>query len=172
VLTHTPPALITNASKLSDLYNLLLAMSEKIQESGLGGKIEFYAGSDVFSALLDIVNASTTTTEKHPYRLELEADTIKVGTFAVHAMHEKYPSPLSNQWVPKLDPKTLLAVAVQQPGTIYYCAIDSISANNAAVPLHGVPVVKDDDTGITLIFNTKPLPVRPSRATCKAVVVV
>jgi hypothetical protein len=86
-------------------------------------------------------------------------------------MHERFPSPLSGEWLPKVDAKTLIAVAVDQPGTIYYCAIDSISANNAAVPLHIVPVARDDDSGITLIGQTKPLPARPSRATGKAVVV-
>ncbi len=73
---------------------------------------------------------------------------------------------MSGKWVPKLGPKLLMAVAVDVPGIIWYCAIDSISAKNAAVPLHIVPVARDDDTGITLIGQAKPLPARPSRATC------
>ena len=171
VQTYTPPAKITSTSPLSAVYNLLRAMREKIQEAGLGGKIEFLAGADVVSVLLDIAHASQTTTDKHPYKLELDTESMKVGSALIHFMDEKYPSPTGGAWVPKLDPKTLLAVAVDQPGTVIYCAIDSISANNAAVPLHVLPVARDDDTGITLIANTKPLPVRPSRAACKAVVV-
>ncbi len=167
---YAPPAKLTESSKLSAIYELLRAMKETIQESGMGGKVEFLAGSDVVGVYLDIANAEGTT-QKHPYRLELETDSVKIGADVIHFMAEKYPPPTGGAWVPKLDPKTLLAVAVDQPGTIYYCAIDSISANNAAVPFHVVPVVKDDDTGITLIGNTKPLPVRPSRAACKAVVV-
>jgi hypothetical protein len=87
-------------------------------------------------------------------------------------MDELYPSPVSDEWLPKVAAKELIAVAVDQPGTVYYCAIDSISANNAAVPLHVVPVARDDDSGITLIGQTKPLPARPSRATCKCVAVL
>lgn len=171
IQSFTPAAKLTSASPLSALYNLLRSMREKIKQAGGGGKIEFLAGKDVASVLLDIVNASTTTTSKHPYKLELDSDTIKIGSDVIQFMDETYPSPMGGAWVEKLDPKTLLAVAVDQPGTIFYCAIDSISANNAAVPLHVLPVARDDDTGITLIANTKPLPARPSRAACKAVVV-
>ena len=62
-------------------------------------------------------------------------------------------------------------MAKNQPGKVWYCAIDSISANNAATPLHIVPVPRLDDSGIMLIGQAKPLPARPSRASCKAVVV-
>jgi hypothetical protein len=103
--------------------------------------------------------------------MDLGASKITIGNYAVHFMDESYPSPTDGTWLPKIDAKTLIGVAVDQPGTIYYCAIDSISANNAAVPLHVVPVARDDDSGITLIGQTKPLPARPSRATCKCVAV-
>ena len=42
-------------------------------------------------------------------------------------------------------------MAKNQPGKVWYCAIDSISANNAATPLHIVPVSRMDDSGIMLI---------------------
>jgi hypothetical protein len=169
--TYTPPAKLTADSPLSEVFNLLQGMTQKIQETGMGGKVEFLAGAGVTSVLLDIANASTTTTGRHPYHMELSEGKITVGAFVIHFMYERYPSPLSGEWLPKIDAKTLIGVAVDQPGTIYYCAIDSISANNAAVPLHVIPVARDDDSGITLIGQTKPLPARPSRATCKCVAV-
>jgi hypothetical protein len=103
--------------------------------------------------------------------MELGEGKIIIGKYTVHFMDETYPSPVSGEWLPKIDAKALIAVAVDQPGTVYYCAIDSISAKNAAVPLHVVPVALDDDSGITLIGQTKPLPARPSRATCKCLAV-
>lgn len=171
VQTYTPPAPLSAASKPSEVYALLRAMERMIRQVGMGGKIEFLAGTDVVAVLLDIADASRTTVQANPIRLELGAARITIGNSTVHFMDEMYPSPLDNAWLPKLDAKTLMAVAVDQPGTIYYCAIDSISANNAATPLHVVPVARDDDTGITLIGQTKPLPARPSRATCKCVAV-
>ena len=169
--SHTPAAKLTAASKPSAVYALLRAMEQMIRQAGMGGKVEFIAGTGVAAVLLDIADASRTTVQANPIRMDLGSARISIGNYAVHFMDEMYPSPVSGEWVPKVDAKTLIGVAADQPGTIYYCAIDSISANNAAVPLHVVPVARDDDTGITLIGQTKPLPARPSRATCKCVAV-
>lgn len=165
-LSHTLGAKLAASTKLSELYTLLRGMELQIRQAGLGGKVEFWAGSDVVSALLDIVQIYTSTTDVKPIRVELGAGKVMVGSYAMHFMDETHPDPLTGQWLPKLAPKTLMAVAVDVPGTIWYCAIDSISANNAAVPLHIVPVARDDDSGIMLIAQAKPLPARPSRAVC------
>ncbi|CAK7024548.1 MAG: hypothetical protein DELT_02526 [Desulfovibrio sp.] len=169
--TYTPLALITADSKPSELYRLLREMELKIKQSGIGGKVEFYAGSDVTAVLLDFADKRVTTTDEKTIRVKLGDGYVEVGKYKIHFMDETYPEPLKGEWLPKIEPKALFAVAVDQPGTVWYCAIDSISANNAATPLHVVPVARDDDSGITLIGQTKPLPARTSKATCKAIVV-
>ena len=172
LLSYTPAAKLTAASRLPDVYKLLRDMELEVKKAGLGGNVEFWAGSDVVSVLLGIVEAYTSTTESKPYRVSLEQGRIVVGNYVIRFMDETYPNPENDgEWLPKLDAKVLLAVATNQPGAVWYCAIDSISANNAATPLHIVPVPRDDDSGIMLIGQAKPLPARPSRASCKAVVV-
>ena len=172
LLSYTPEAMLTAASKLPDVYRLLRGMELTVKQAGLGGNVEFWAGSDVVAALLGIVETYISTTESKPYRISLEQGRIMVGNYAIRFMDETYPNPENEgEWLPKLDAKALLAVATNQPGAVWYCAIDSISANNAAVPLHIVPVPRDDDSGIMLIGQAKPLPARPSRASCKAIVV-
>lgn len=168
---YSPAAKLSSASNLSDIYNLLRGMDKKIKHGGIGGKISFMAGSDVVAVLLNLADGSRTTLEKNPYHLELGEGKMTIGSYVIHFMDEMYPDPLSDQWLPKLDPKTLIAVATDQPGSVYYCAIDSISANNAATPMHIVPVVRDDDSGITLIGQTKPLPMRTSKGTCRCIAV-
>lgn len=172
LLSHAPAAKLTSASKLPDVYRLLRDMELEVKKAGLGGNVEYWAGSDVVAVLLGIVEIYTSTTESKPYRISLEQGRIEVGNYTIRFMDETYPNPENEkQWLPKLNPKTLLAVATNQPGAVWYCAIDSISAANAATPLHIVPVPRDDDSGITLIGQAKPLPARPSRASCTAVVV-
>lgn len=172
LLSFTPAALLTASSKLPDVYKLLRGMELEVKKGGLGGNVEFWAGSDVVAVLLGIVEQYMSTVENKPYRVVMEQGKIVVGNYVIRFMDETYPSPLDkSQWVSKLDSKTMLCVATNQQGNVWYCAIDSISANNAAVPLHIVPVVRDDDSGIMLIGQAKPLPARPSKATCKAVVV-
>lgn len=165
-LTHTPAATITAATGLPELYRLLLAMEMKVQQAGIGGKVEFWAGTDVVLALLGIMDAYTSNIQSAPYRLELGESRISIGTFPIHFMNETHPDPLSGEWLPKLNPKTLMAVAVDAPGTIWYCALDSISADNAAIPLHILPVKRADDSGITLFAQAKPLPARSSKTVC------
>lgn len=172
LLTYTPATKLTAASKVSSVYKLLRGMELTVKKAGLGGNVEFWAGTDVASVFLDIAEAYTSTTESKPYRVSLEQGRVVVGKYVIQFMDETYPSPEDETiWIDKLDPKTLLAVTSNAQGNVWYCAIDSISANNAAVPLHIVPVPRDDDSGIMLIGQAKPLPARASRATCKAVVV-
>lgn len=171
VHTHTPPKKLTADSKPSEVYRLLRAMELRIKQSGVGGKIEFYAGTDVAAVLIDFADNRVTTTEEKTVRVKLGDGSVEIGNYKVKFLDETYPEPLTGEWIPKLDAKALLGVAVDQPGTVWHCAIDSISANNAATPLHIVPVPRSDDTGITLIGQTKPLPARTSKGTCKCLAV-
>ena len=172
LLSFEPAAKLTTSSKVSDVYRLLRGMEQEVKHAGLGGSVEFWAGPDVAAVLLDIVEKYTSTAESKPYRLELKDGRAEVSGYTIRFMDETYPNPEDDgEWLPKLEPKTLLAVAKNQPGKVWYCAIDSISANNAATPLHIVPVSRQDDSGIMLIGQAKPLPARPSRASCKAIVV-
>lgn len=171
VHTFTPDAKLTASSKPSDVFKLLRGMELTIKQSGVGGKIEFYAGSDVAAVLIDFADARQSTAEGQPVRVKLGDHQVEIGGYLIKFMDETYPDPLTAEWLPKLNPKTIMAVAVNQPGKVWYCAIDSISANNRAVPMHIIPVKRDDDSGFMLIGQTKPLPARTSRGTCLAVVV-
>lgn len=168
---HTPAAKLTADSKPSEVYRMLRAMELQIRQSGIGGKVEFFAGTDVTAVLIDFADKRVTTTDEKAVRVKLGEGKVEIGNYVIRFMDETYPSPLTGEWLPKIEPKALFAVAVDQPGTVWYCAIDSISANNAATPLHVVPVARDDDSGITLIGQTKPLPARPSKGTCKCMAV-
>ncbi|MDE5831724.1 MAG: major capsid protein [Desulfovibrio sp.] len=170
-LEYEPAAKLTGTSKMSDVYRIARAMHQKINEAGLGGKVEFLCGQDVATVFIDMAENYKSTAKDAPISIRLGNGEVQIGSYSIKFMDETYPDPLTGQWKPKLDPKTLMAVAVDVPGTIWYCAIDSISANNAAVPLHIVPVKRDDDTGITLIAQAKPMPARPARSVCKCVAV-
>lgn len=171
ILNYTPKAKLTGASKVSDVYRILRDMQQQIRMAGLGGKVEFICGEDVAAVFLDMAENYKSTAKDAPIAISLGNGDVKIGAYPIRFMDETYPMPDSGEWVPKLNAKTLLAVATDVPGTIWYCAIDSISANNAATPLHIIPVKRDDDSGITLIGQAKPMPARPSRSVCSAVVV-
>lgn len=170
-LVHELETKLTGATRLSDVYRLLEAMKRKIRMAGLGGKVEFICGEDVAAVFIDMAENWKSTAQNAPLTLKLGNGEVSIGSHKIRFMDESYPSPLTGEWVPKLDAKNLMGIAVDVPGTIWYCAIDSISASNAAVPLHIVSVPRQDDTGITLIGQTKPMPARPSRSVCECQVV-
>lgn len=155
----------TNTSKIADIYNILKAMETKINMNGYGGKITFFTGKEVFTVLMNVLENITSYSQQNIIRVNLNANTLYVGGYEIISLDETYPDP-TNTWVAKLNAKSLLAVASDIEGCVYYCALDSISANNQAMPMHIFPKINDDDTGITLIAQSKPVPMRPSAASC------
>lgn len=172
-LTYAPAAKLTAASKVKDVYLILLDMRGKIREEGIGGHVVFHAGKDAFLAIMGICENYVSTARGDNVRVELskEQGVINVGGFDIRLMDETYNDPVSGSHVAKLNPKALVGFATDAVGKVWYCAIDSISAQNAAVPFHVVPEALPGDSGFRLIAQSKPLPARNSRATCTAVVV-
>ena len=170
-LTFTPTAKLTADSKIRELYqNILQPMTRLLRRKGVGGRVEFRCGEDVFAVLLDMAENFRSTADR-TISVSLESGAVRVGGYTIKELSETYPSPEDGELIPKLDPKTLLAVAADAPGMVWYCAIDSISANNAATQFHVVPELLPGDTGYQLIAQSKPLPARNPNTVCKAVVV-
>lgn len=163
---HTIESPLTKDTPLSEVYTLLSDMEQQIRMAGVGGKVTFQAGKNVAKLFIDMADAVRTTI-KSPVSIKLEEGKVVIGGYSVEFMTETYPDPVSGEWVPKLNENTLMAVTADAPGNVWYCAVDSVSANNAAVPMHIIPVAKDDDTGIALIGQSKPMPARQSRASCR-----
>ena len=173
VLSYTPAAKLTAASKVRDVFLILLDMQSRIREQGIGGNVSYFAGKDVFLMLMGICENYTSTARGDSVRVEMsrEQGGINIGGFDIKLMDETYKDPASGSYVPKLNPKTMLAFAADAVGKVWYCAIDSVSAQNAAVAFHVVPEALPGDSGFRLIAQSKPLPARNSKATCTAVVV-
>lgn len=175
VLTFTPDALLTGTSKVSELYTLLVNMRQTVRRQGYGGSVEFFAGTKVFGVIMDMAQAYTSTSQgSGGLRVDLPNDkqgVLTVGGFKVTLMDETYQSPENGEWVDKLGTTTLLGYAVDAPGKVWYCAIDSISAQNAATPFHVIPEVLPGDSGYRLIAQSKPLPARNPKTIVKATAV-
>lgn len=156
---------LTSDSSLSDVFSVLLGMAKQIARNGYGSSVDFYAGEEVFALLVDIADRPLSRSNNN-IKVVLESSQITIGGYTIHALLEEYPMP-DGTWVRKLDSKTLQATSKNHTGTVYYCALDSISANNGALPFHIFPRITDDDSGIELIAQSKPVPMRSSRASVK-----
>ena len=165
-LSHTLTTKLSASSKISDLYDILVDMEEKVRMAGVGSTVGFWCGRAVFKTIMDMAQGYLSTANMQTIRIELGAGKITIGGYTITSLSETYPDPTSGEWVSKLNAKTLMAVGTDVPGTIWYCALDSISANNAALPLHIVPMQALDDSGYTLIAQSKPVPGRSPKSVC------
>lgn len=171
-LSHSLATKLSAGSKASDVFDLLSDMADAIQDAGIGGTVTFHAGRDVFKVLLDILQAYTSTVRSSSLSVDLSKQgVIGIGGYEILRMTETYKDPITGASTPKLNAKTLVAFATDTPGTVWYCAIDSVSANNAATPFHVFPELMSGDSGYRLIGQSKPLPARNSKATCTCVAV-
>lgn len=174
-LSYTPSEKLTFASKPSALFKILTDMGTAIRQAGIGGNVTFHCGAAVFAVLMDMVDGRMgTAATTGGMRMELSRDkqnTIMLGGYEIMLMNETYKDPRNNQFVDKINPKALVGFATDAKGKVWYCAIDSISANNAATPFHIVTEPIRGDVGVELIAQSKPLPARNSKGTCIAIVV-
>lgn len=162
---------LTASSKLSEVYDILDAMAEAIATEGYGESVKFLAGKKVFGMLLNLAQGwAAASVGANPISVKLEGGVINIGGYMVERMAEKYYAPVSETMVSKVDDNDLLAFGSMSEAGIYYCAIDSISANNKALPFH-IYTEQIGDTAIKLQAQSKPVPVRPPKSVCKITII-
>jgi hypothetical protein len=170
-LTYTPstPWNATGA-KLSDIYDTLAAMDNKIQEAGFGGKVEFFAGRGAFGQLINIAQGWAAAASASPISITLKEGSADIAGYTVHRVSERYESPLTGGFVDKIGENSLIAfVADSANAKIFYCAIDSLSANNQALPFH-IFTEEKADSAVVLTAQAKPVPARNPKTVCIATV--
>lgn len=147
--------LASTAPTLKDVYDHLTDLDEEVTEAGGGGNLKFLAGKNAFGALLNLAEKWQSTAQ---------GGAIIIGGYEIRRLTERYQSPLDEHWVSKLKADLLLGYAQDQPGTVFYLAIDSISNNGEASPFHIVTEAVPGDAVIRLIAQAKPVPVRSPRS--------
>ena len=152
---------------LVKVYELLEGISTKLDEAGYGGEKETNAGSDAFSALLALIEA----TDKPKIPVKVKDDgTINLGGHVIKKQAEAYRDPKTGTTVNKITPGEIRMLSKGYTGH-FYAAVDDLDANLQAVPMFVKPIERKNPSGYQLVAESKPLPVVAPKATCKAVVV-
>jgi hypothetical protein len=168
-LTYTPAA-PWSAANLTDIYNTLTDMDNKIQEAGFGGKVEFFAGRSAFGQLINIAQGWAAAANSNPISITLNEGSANIAGYTIYRVSERYESPLTGEFVDKIDANSLVAFVADANAKIFYCAIDSLSADNRALPFHVFPEEKADSV-IVLTAQAKPVPARNPKTVCAATVI-
>jgi hypothetical protein len=146
---------------LLDLVNMITTIQNT---SGYGGRVAFLAGKKTYIAVADKIlslgdaKVSAEVTEKG----------INIGGFTIQLAMGGYKDLLNNNtFVPSVGDKDIVAVALDAPWKLFYCALDDLDANLLPMPFYSKPVLKENPSGYDIIGMSKPVPVPPVKAICK-----
>ncbi|MCE7729620.1 major capsid protein [Vibrio campbellii] len=151
-------------TKVSQLFKLLQAMEEKIEDKGYGNNNLTYAGSDAYAYILDIASNNNTKN----IAISINENEINVGGYKIRRLAGKYTSISggSKVQVNKIPPTALCMVDLDAGHEFYYLSIDDLDAGLKALPFFSKVIKSDDPSGANIIGHSKPVPVPVVGAIC------
>ncbi len=168
-LKHTIPAAKSwdkPGTKISAILLDLIEMGKKIKAaSGYGAKIKYLAGQAAYMALADKILALPGDSK---VAAAVTEHGINLAGFEILLARGGYRDLLSNEWTSAVADWQVLAVAVDAPFKLFYCALDDLNANLLPMPFYSRPIVKDYPSGYEIVGMSKPVPVPAVKAICQA----
>jgi hypothetical protein len=167
-LSETPAKLFDAAdAKVKDVFDLLTAMEEKLQDKGYGSNVITWAGKTAYSALYGLAEKVTSTAK---IKVEVSEKGIDIGGYIVKRRSEKHYNPKTKTMVPTVPDNSIKMIDLDARMMMPYCALDDLDANLQPLPFFIKPVQISDPSGYKLIAESKPFPIPNCNAICDAVV--
>lgn len=154
-------------TKIKDVFELLTAMEEKIQEQGFGSTVEIWAGKTAYGALFALAEEFKSTAK---LRVEITDQGINIGGYLVKRRSELYRNPQTKVMTAVVGTKELKMIATDAGHFAPYCALDDLDGNLQPMPMLVKPVKTDDPSGYKLIGEAKPFPIPNVKGICAATV--
>lgn len=150
----------TLAMILLDLINMGNVIK---RASGYGSKIVYLAGQDAYIAVANKIIG----VQDAKINAQVTEKGITIAGFTIMLATGGYKD-LANAgaWVPSVADDKVVAVAVDAPFKLFYCALDDLDANLLPMPFYSKPVKMDNPSGYNIIGMSKPVPVPVPKAIC------
>lgn len=149
---------------LADILLDLIELGNTIKKAcGYGARIVYLAGQSVYVALA----AKVLAVQDAKIAAQVTEKGISIAGFTVQLATGGYKD-LANggAWVPSVADDKIIAVAVDAPFKLFYCALDDLDANLLPMPFYSKPVKKENPSGYDIIGMSKPVPVPVPKAIC------
>lgn len=151
---------------LADIILDLIAMGTEIQQtSGYGSNVVYLLGKTAYVAVAGkIISAGNAK-----IAAQVTEKGISLAGFTLLYASGGYKD-LTNggAWVPAVADKDVVAIALDAPWRLFYCALDDLDANLLPMPFYSKPVKKDNPSGYDIIGMSKPVPVPVTKAICRS----
>ncbi|MBU1565578.1 MAG: major capsid protein [Proteobacteria bacterium] len=165
ILSKTITVKWNHADKtLADILLDLIGLGNVIKRaSGYGSRIVYLAGQDVYIAAANKILA----VQDAKINAQVTEKGITIAGFTIMLATGGYKD-LANAgaWVPSVADDKIVAVAVDAPFKLFYCALDDLDANLLPMPFFSKPVKMDNPSGYNIIGMSKPVPVPVPKAIC------
>ncbi len=151
-----------------DLYELLEAHHEKLDEAGYGDDVITLAGRLAFSRALNIVGDQQT--KSTPIETKVEEGGITIGGYKIKRLTRKYKNAAGNA-VPEIPDDKIVTVDTKAGHKHWHLALDKLAAmGRPTIPiLFDKELVKRPD-GMVITADSKPLPAPNVNAIVEGVV--
>ena len=141
-------------TKAGDVTASIGQILDSLQKTSDGADIIHLIKWDVYSALVSLA-ASLNNSDL----IKVFPDYIQIGTAKFIVCSAKYYSYKNKTYKDAVADKTVVSIARDDAFGLFYCALDSIDANFAALPFHVSSVKLDDPEGYKFIGKSRPMPV-------------
>lgn len=172
ILSYTISALWdAEGTTLGAILLDLIGMGNVIKRaSGYGSKIVYLAGQNAYIAVANKILAAVQ--DGNVINAQVTDKGINLAGFTIMLATGGYKDLANNNaWVPSVPDDEVLAVAVDAPFKLFYCALDDLDANLLPMPFFSKPVKMDNPSGYNIIGMSKPVPVPVPKAICNATAV-
>ncbi len=152
---------------VADILLDLINMGNKIkQTSGYGGRIAYLAGQKTY---VNVANKVLAMPGESKIAAKVTEAGINIAGFEIKLAQGGYKNLSDNSWVPAVSDHHIVAVALDAPFKLFYCALDDLDANLLPMPFYSKPIKKDNPSGYEIIGMSKPVPVPAVQSICQGV---
>jgi hypothetical protein len=141
-------------TKAGDVIASIGQIRENLQKTSEGSDIIHLINFDVYAAL-----ANLSGTLNNSDLIKVFPEYIQIGTDKFYLCSAQYFNHKEKTWVPAIPAKTVKSIARDDLFGLFYCALDSINADFAALPFAVNTVPLDDPEGMKFIGNSRPMPI-------------
>jgi hypothetical protein len=138
--------------KVGDVVSGLGMINGDIKKTSDGTDIVHLIKYDVYAALANLSAANKDL-------IKVNEDHILVGTSKFHLCDARYYSYKTKSFVEAVPDKSVVSIAKDDAFGLYYCALDSLDADFAALPFYVKAEPLADPEGVKLIGQSRPMPV-------------
>jgi len=141
-----------NNTKAGDIVASIGQINDSLQKTSDGTDIVYLVKYDVYAALVSKAAALNNSD-----LIKVFPDFVQIGNAKFVICSARYYSYQTKAFVDAIPDKSVVAIARDDAFALFYCALDSLDANFAALPFYVNAIKLDDPEGYKFVGQSRPM---------------